>query len=69
MAHVLKACLNGSRTDNEHPGIPRTPQKLAAEGRAAVEAGADVLHLHPYDEQGEETLAAEPCAAAAMLPA
>lgn len=61
---MLKACLNGSRTDDEHPGIPRTSQELAAEGRAAVDAGAEVLHLHPYDEQGAETLAAEPCAAA-----
>jgi uncharacterized protein (DUF849 family) len=29
-----------------------------------VEAGAQVLHLHPYDEAGRETLAPEPCAAA-----
>jgi uncharacterized protein (DUF849 family) len=29
-----------------------------------VEAGARVLHLHPYDDVGRETLAAEPCAAA-----
>ena len=64
MAALLKACLNGSRTDDEHPAIPRTPEELAAEGRAAVEAGAQVLHLHPCDDQGAETLAAEPCAAA-----
>lgn len=29
-----------------------------------MEAGAQILHLHPYDETGRETLAAEPCAAA-----
>jgi uncharacterized protein (DUF849 family) len=29
-----------------------------------VNAGAGVLHLHPYDAEGRETLAAEPCAAA-----
>jgi uncharacterized protein (DUF849 family) len=29
-----------------------------------VDAGAQVLHLHPYDDSGTETLAAEPCAAA-----
>ena len=61
---LLKACLNGSRSDEEHPAIPRTPAELAAEGRAAVHAGARVLHLHPYDDEGAETLAAEPCAAA-----
>ncbi|MDQ5874451.1 MAG: 3-keto-5-aminohexanoate cleavage protein, partial [Actinomycetota bacterium] len=52
---LLQACLNGSRTSKEHPAIPRTPAELAAEGRAAVEAGAQVLHLHPYDESGAET--------------
>jgi uncharacterized protein (DUF849 family) len=29
-----------------------------------VDAGAEVLHLHPYDAAGIETLAAEPCAEA-----
>jgi uncharacterized protein (DUF849 family) len=64
MTALLKACLNGSRTASEHPAIPRTPAELAAEGLAAVRAGARVLHLHPYDESGAETFAAEPCAAA-----
>jgi uncharacterized protein (DUF849 family) len=64
VALLLKACLNGSRSDDEHPAIPRTPAQLAAEGRASVDAGARVLHLHPYDGDGHETLEAEPCAAA-----
>jgi uncharacterized protein (DUF849 family) len=64
VALLLKACLNGSRTDDEHPAIPRSPAQLAAEGRASVDAGARVLHLHPYDGDGHETLEAEPCAAA-----
>ena len=63
MALLLEACLNGSRTDDEHPAIPRTPCELAAEARASADAGARVLHLHPYDD-GRETLEAEPCAAA-----
>jgi uncharacterized protein (DUF849 family) len=58
---LLQAALNG---DREHPASPRTPEELAAEARAAVEAGAGSLHLDPYDEHGRETLAAEPCAAA-----
>ncbi|MDQ3660030.1 MAG: 3-keto-5-aminohexanoate cleavage protein [Actinomycetota bacterium] len=61
---LLQACLNGSRTSEEHPGIPRTPAELADQGRASVAAGAQVLHLHSYDEAGSETFAAEPCAAA-----
>jgi uncharacterized protein (DUF849 family) len=64
MTRLLEACLNGSRSREDHPGVPQTPEELAAEGRAAVEAGARVLHLHPYDETGSETFAAEPCAAA-----
>lgn len=58
---LLQAALNG---DREHPSAPRTPEELAAEARAAVDAGARVLHLHPYDELGRETLASESCAAA-----
>jgi uncharacterized protein (DUF849 family) len=58
---LLEAALNG---DRQHPAVPRTPAELAAEARAAVDAGARVLHLHPYDEHGEQTLAAEPCAQA-----
>jgi uncharacterized protein (DUF849 family) len=64
MPLLLEAALNGGRTVEEHPAVPRTPEELAAEGRSAVAAGARVLHLHPYDADGVETLAAEPCAAA-----
>jgi uncharacterized protein (DUF849 family) len=58
---LLQAALNG---DRELPAVPRTPDELAAEARAAVDAGARALHLHPYDEDGRETFDAEPCAAA-----
>ena len=58
---LLQAALNG---DRDHPAVPRTPEELAAEARAAVDAGARVVHLHPYDASGRQTLEAEPCAAA-----
>jgi len=58
---LLQAALNGDRV---HPAAPRTPGELAAEARSAVDAGARSLHLHPSDEEGRETLAAGPCAAA-----
>jgi len=61
LSPLLEVALNGSR---DHPRTPRSPRELAAEARASVKAGAQVLHLHPYDEAGRETLAAEPCAAA-----
>lgn len=58
---LLQAALNGDRA---HPALPRTPDELATEARAAVDAGARSLHLHPYDQDGRETLVAEPCAEA-----
>src|SRR2546421_10864899 len=64
MTPLLEACLNGERTPDEHPAIPRTPEELATDSRAAVDAGAAVLHLHPYDEAGRQSLAPDPCAAA-----
>lgn len=58
---LLQVALNGSR---EHPGVPRAPAELAEAARASVDAGARVIHLHPYGAAGRETLEAEPCAAA-----
>ena len=58
---LLQAALNG---DRDLPAVPRTPDELASEARASVDAGARVLHLHPYDADGRQTFAAEPCAAA-----
>ena len=57
----LQAALNGDRV---HPAAPRTPEQLAAEAQAAVGAGAESLHLHPYDANGRETLDADACAKA-----
>jgi uncharacterized protein (DUF849 family) len=59
---LLEVALNGHRTPAEHPAIPRTPDELAREARASVDAGAGVLHVHAYLD-GEETLAVGPCAA------
>lgn len=56
---LLQAALNG---DRDHPAVPRTPEALATEARASVDAGARVLHLHPYDADGRQTLEAAPCA-------
>src|SRR4029079_5155003 len=58
---LLQAALNG---DRDLPVVPRTPDELAAEARASVDAGARVLHLHPYDGDGRQTFESAPCAAA-----
>ena len=61
---MLQVALNGSRTPAEHPRIPRTPDELARAARDSVAAGAQVVHLHAYDERGAESLAAKPVTAA-----
>ncbi|QYJ15545.1 3-keto-5-aminohexanoate cleavage enzyme [Rubrobacter xylanophilus DSM 9941] len=56
---LVQAALNGNR---EHPAAPRTPDELARDTLAVVDAGARSVHLHPYDEHGRETLEAKHCA-------
>jgi len=56
---LIKACLNGARAPGEHPALPLTAAQLAAEGAAAVAAGAQALHIHPRDADGRETLAVD----------
>jgi uncharacterized protein (DUF849 family) len=60
----LTACLNGSRGRRAHPALPVTPAELAADARAAVAAGAGLLHVHPRDRAGRESLVAVDVAAA-----
>ncbi|MFI5734664.1 3-keto-5-aminohexanoate cleavage protein [Kribbella sp. NPDC051587] len=53
---MIKACLNGDRTRADHPGVPITPDELAHAAAAAVQAGADALHLHPRGTDELESL-------------
>jgi uncharacterized protein (DUF849 family) len=52
----LKVCLNGGRARSEHPAVPITVAELAASARAAIEAGAEAIHLHPRAPDGRESL-------------
>ena len=61
---LIKACLNGGTTRDQHPAVPQTPAELAADAEAAVRAGAKVIHVHPRDASGAETLEAEAVLAA-----
>jgi uncharacterized protein (DUF849 family) len=54
----LKVCLNGGRRRSGHPALPVTPTELATAARAAVEAGAEAIHLHPRAPDGNESLLA-----------
>jgi hypothetical protein len=55
---LIKACLNGGRSAEEHPALPLFPGELARDARSVVAAGAGALHLHPRRSDGSETLKA-----------
>jgi uncharacterized protein (DUF849 family) len=56
---MLKACLNGGLRRHEHPAVPITPAEVAADAVRCESVGAAAVHVHPRDEEGRETLAAE----------
>lgn len=60
----LKACLNGTRTRDEHPAVPLTPAELAVATAAVVAAGAEAVHVHPRGVDGTESLRADDVSAA-----
>ena len=51
----LKACLNGPRSPREHPGVPVTPEQIAAAARDVRRAGVDAVHVHVKDDEGVDT--------------
>lgn len=55
----LQAALNGDRI---HPAAPRNPTAIAQAARWAVDAGAQSVHVHAFDDTGRETLDGGACA-------
>lgn len=55
---LLQAALNG---DSTHPATPRTPAAIADAARSTVDAGAQSVHVHAFDEAGRETLDGAAC--------
>ena len=53
---MLQACLNGGRDRAFHPAVPLSPDELADDARAVIEAGAQELHIHVRDAAGKESL-------------
>jgi len=60
---TVKACINGARPPSEHPALPVRPEESAREARAAVAAGAGLLHVHPRRGDGVESMDARTGAA------
>jgi uncharacterized protein (DUF849 family) len=61
---MVKACLNGARTREEHAAVPQLPAELAADALAVRRAGAFAVHVHPRGASGAQTLRARECDAA-----
>jgi 3-keto-5-aminohexanoate cleavage enzyme len=53
---ILTAALTGPiATKHDNPALPTTPEEIAADARAAWEAGASVVHVHLRDADGRPT--------------
>lgn len=61
---AVKACLNGSREPGAHPALPLSAEDLATAARAASDAGAFAVHVHPRRADGAQTLDPAPCSQA-----
>jgi uncharacterized protein (DUF849 family) len=61
---LLKAAINGRRSQSEHPAIPINPSQQAHQAVIAVAAGAGAIHVHPRNAGGHESLASSDVAAA-----
>jgi uncharacterized protein (DUF849 family) len=45
----IEAALNGPWGRDRQPGIPVTVEEIVADGLAAADAGAAIIHVHAYD--------------------
>lgn len=61
---LLKAAINGRRSQSEHPAVPINPSQQAHEAAMAAAAGAGAIHVHPRDAGGHESLSAGDVASA-----
>src|SRR6516165_2178883 len=43
---IIEAAINGATPKERNPNVPRTPDEIAADALAAIEAGAAVIHNH-----------------------
>src|SRR5689334_2973287 len=53
---MLQVALNGSRERGTHSALPVTADELAEAAVASVAAGASMVHVHPRDGAGRESL-------------
>lgn len=54
---VVMVAPNGARkTRADHPNLPISPEELAREAAACLQAGASALHVHVRDEAGRHSI-------------
>lgn len=56
---LLQACVNGARDVAQHPWLSVDATVVAGDAAGAVAAGAQAVHVHPKDEVGADSLAAD----------
>jgi 3-keto-5-aminohexanoate cleavage enzyme len=60
---IIEAAINGATKKDRNPNVPITPEEIAADALACLEAGAAIVHAHcdpvagPDDEVAERYLA------------
>ena len=59
---IVEAAINGATTRATNPNVPKSPDEIAADALACLDAGASVIHAHcdpvsgPDDEVAERYL-------------
>ena len=59
---IIEAAINGATKKDKNPNVPITPEEIATDSLACIEAGASIIHAHcdpvggPDDEVAERYL-------------
>ncbi len=48
---VITASINGDRSKQDNPHVPRTHEEIVASALACYDAGASIVHAHPLDRK------------------
>ncbi|WP_435748708.1 3-keto-5-aminohexanoate cleavage protein [Microbacterium sp. PMB16] len=56
---LLQACVNGARDVAQHPWLSIDPAVVADDAARAIGAGAHEIHVHPKNDRGSDSVAAE----------
>src|SRR5919107_3530826 len=43
---IIEAAINGGTSKDANPNVPKSPEEIAADALACLEAGASIIHAH-----------------------